>query len=118
MRPITPLILPSLQETSFLFTYSVSPLHQSNKNIADVIRDRIARLDEKYGLEKLEDVETAFKGKISLSCPLLKSKQEEAQREITDILKTVFDSDYPEYKVYIHVALLVDGLQKVIEFSI
>jgi hypothetical protein len=102
---------------TFLFTYSVSSVHQTDKSIADVIRERIARLDGKNGWKKLDNVETVFKGEIYLVSSLLKNKQEEAERDITNILKTVFDITYPEYKVYVHVALLVDGLEDVIEFS-
>lgn len=102
---------------TFLFTYSVSPVHQIDKSIADVIRERIARLHGKNGWKKLDNVETVFKGEIYLASSLLKNKQEEAERDITNILKTVFDITYPDYKVYVHVALLVDGLKDVIEFS-
>lgn len=102
---------------TFLFTYSVSPVNQINKNIADVIRERIARLDGNYGWTKLDDVETAFKGRIYLTSALLNLKRKEAERDITNTLKTVFDNEYPDHKVYVHVALLVDGLQEVIEFS-
>jgi hypothetical protein len=101
---------------TFLFTYSVSPVDQKHKNIADVIRDRIARLDGEYGWKKLSDVETAFKGELNLVYESKQSKRKEAEKDITKILETVFDSDYPSYSVFISVALLVDGLHDVIEF--
>lgn len=102
---------------NFLFTYSVSPVEQRNKNIADVIRNRIAELDGKNNWEKLSNVETAFKGEIYLSSSLLRLKRDQAKEKITQILETVFDNDYPLNKVHIYVALLVDELHDVIEFS-
>ncbi len=103
---------------NFLFTYSVSPFRQINKNIADTIRNRIAELNGKHSWEKLSNVETAFKGEVYLVSSLLSAKRQEAERDITNILKTVFDNEHPEHAVYIHVALFVDGLKEVIEFSI
>lgn len=100
---------------TFLFTYSVSPVGD-NERSADVIRSRIARLDGKNGWRKLDEVETAFQGDIYLYSSLKENKKTEAQAEITKILKSVFDNDYPEYRVFVSVALLVDGLHDVIEF--
>lgn len=100
---------------NFMFTYSVSPMGDDERS-ADVIRSRIARLDGQHNWTKLEYVETAFKGKIHLFSSLIDSKRSEAKAEITKILQTVFDNNYPIYKVYVSVALLVDGLNEVIEF--
>ncbi|MPS62125.1 hypothetical protein [Acinetobacter sp.] len=103
---------------TFLFTYSVSPFRSNYERDADVIRSRIARLDGRHGWTKLEDVETAFKGTLSLFESTQEGKRIEAEREIKEILSSVFDDEYPSHKVWINVALLVNGLTDIQEFRL
>jgi hypothetical protein len=105
-----------MSNKSFLFTYSVSPLHDHDKDCADIIRNRIARLDGENGWVKLDRVETAFKGMIDITKVTLESKREEAEKKVSNILQTVFDEKYPSHKVWISVALLVNELGGAIEF--
>ena len=105
-----------MSNKSFLFTYSVSPLNDDYKDVADIIRNRIARLDGENGWIKLDHVETAFKGMLDITKVTLESKREEAEKKVSEILETVFDEKYPSHKVWISVALLVNELGGAIEF--
>ncbi|EPJ6996780.1 hypothetical protein LB169_002308 [Acinetobacter baumannii] len=103
---------------TFLMTYSVSPFRSNYEQTADVIRSRIARLDGSHGWTKLEEVETTFKGTLTLFDPTQEGKRNEAEKEIKEILSSVFDSEYPSHRVWVHVALLVNGLTEIQEFRL
>ncbi|EPX6842862.1 hypothetical protein ACW05P_002964 [Acinetobacter baumannii] len=102
---------------TFLMTYSVSPVNAHDKDVADRIRERIADLDGTNNWVKLKDVETTFKGDITLTRPTTSGKIEEAREKIKGDLSTVFDAQNPSDKVWISVAFLVDGLGEVKDFK-
>lgn len=105
-----------MSNKNFLFTYSVSPINDRDKTVADIIRNRIARLDGENGWVKLDHVETAFKGNIEITKLTKEYQRNEAEKKVLTTLSTVFDDDYPSHKVWVSVALLVDELGSAIEF--
>lgn len=103
---------------TFLFTYSVSPRERRYEDIANVIRQRIARFHGTDGLIKLENVETAFKGTIILNAVSRNDKLREAKGIIENLFKSVFDKNHTSNHVDIHIAILIDGLTDVLEIFI
>ena len=101
----------------FLFTYSVSPNGTDDKEkvAADKVRKKIAELNQ---WEKLEDVETAFVGRLSLSSSNLDDKRSEAVEVVKDVLRDIVEELDAYSDVWINVALSVDGLGKHIEFKL
>jgi hypothetical protein len=105
---------------SFLLTYSVSPTIETNRehqNQAVRLRHKLNRvqLDD---WTKLESVETAFSGVMHLSESILSSKRQEAQDIVWYQFKNVMDSLEAYRDTGVNVALMVQGLDDVIKFSV
>lgn len=105
---------------SFLLTYSVSPSIEQNRdhqNQAVRLRQKLNRveLDE---WTKLESVETAFSGVMHLSDSILSKKRQEAQDIAWNQFKDVMDSLEAYRDTSVNVALMVQGLGDLIEFSV
>lgn len=103
----------------FLFTYSVSPIGDEDKEIkiADKVRKKIAEI-EKDGWQKLDDVETTFTGKVNLQNTTLKGKRDEAEEIVKDALREVIDYYDAYHDTWVSVALMINGLGEYVSFRI
>jgi len=99
----------------FLLTYSVSPVSDKSKDLADKVRRKISEIDE---WTKLSDVETAFAGSLYLISDTEEKRRTEAKKDVTTVFRSVLDELNAYSSVLIYVALLVDGHSPSIEFSI
>ncbi|MEZ9600611.1 hypothetical protein AB4232_17565 [Vibrio sp. 10N.286.46.A8] len=110
-----------MSEQNFLCTYSVKTREQETlseekqaQGNADRIRRDIKDLDE---WDNVEDIETTFTGCLNLSGSIAQ-KRSEAKSIIKSKMREIVD-DYDAYcDVDIECAFMVDGLGKIIKFSI
>lgn len=102
---------------NFLFTYSVSP--RGDTDLADKAaakaRRSIANIEYEDWI-KIPDIETAFTGKLHLSCASIKNKRNEAENIVRDELRKVLDLHNVYSDTWTEVALMVDGLGECILF--
>ena len=104
---------------TFLLTYTVLPTHEQYTAEANKLRNHIAT--DLEGFEgtwrKLENkIETAFTGKLDLWGY---DESKNAKNDVTKTFKKVFvDHDISSYDVKVSIALLVNTLDDVIEFTV
>lgn len=103
----------------FLFTYSVVQRFHTDddERAARLVRDRIGAIDFNDWV-KLEHVETAFSGTLPVNGDSLRSRRDYAQKVVSDLIKPTFNGIENLDRPDVHVALFVDTLEGVIEFTV
>ncbi|ATP49857.1 hypothetical protein ACF8Q9_08470 [Pseudomonas sp. TYF_15] len=105
---------------SFLLTYSVSPYTETDRqhqNQAVRLRQKLNRIEiEEWN--KLETVETAFKGVVHLSETTITQKRNEAEDIAWNQIKEVMESLGAYKDTTVHVVMMVQGLGEIIEFKL
>ncbi len=105
----------------FLLTYSVRaqyPHIEADVDKADKVRNDIAKLDA-YNWEKLNDVETTFKGSMYLHQGTTTGKRKGAETQVNDMFIPILkDRESGSLDVVINCAIMVDGLGEAITFDV
>lgn len=108
-----------MSQHSFILTYSVSPYRAGAQveKIAHKVRRDIAAM-EIWDWKKLRDVETTFAGTLELTGFDVAEKREEALQLIADQIQSILRMAEGSHDVWVHAALLVDGLGEHLQFSV
>ncbi|QIQ72007.1 hypothetical protein HBB04_02398 [Pseudomonas coronafaciens] len=94
---------------SFLMTYSVTPNEEKHKPHADRARRKIGEM-QTQGWSKIEDVETAFGGELTLRSSTTGEQRAEAEGQVTEVIKKLMTEVDAFAECWVHFSILVDGL--------
>ncbi|ELT7225602.1 hypothetical protein [Vibrio metoecus] len=105
---------------NFLITYSVKalfPQYEDDVKKANKVRDKISEISE---WDKLENIETTFKGDIYLyDSDSLQTKKNKAVKEVKDkFLSILKECQSGRLDVRIDCAMIVDGLGECFIFEV
>lgn len=108
-----------MRRYKFIFTYSVSPNGEEDRKtrLTDKVRRKIAEID-KIGWKKLDNVETTFAGDITLTSLELSRKRDEATSIVEKEIRSVIDEHDAYSDIWVHIALMIDGLGEHIDIRI
>lgn len=102
----------------FQLTYSIKHYKETEKSfaMAKQVRDKIARTDFP-GWSKIENVETTFKGLLTLYKMTNSEKREEAEALVKNAFSEIMSELDATFEVWAHCSLMVGDLGESIEFS-
>ncbi|MFR0717847.1 hypothetical protein ACLUS7_22615 [Enterobacterales bacterium BD_CKDN230030183-1A_HGKHYDSX7] len=100
-------------------TYSVVKRYhtEDDERAARLVRERIGEIDYNDWY-KLQNVETALAGTLAVVGDSAQSKRKHVEKVVTELFKTTFAGIKSIDRPDIHVAIFVETLERVIEFSI
>ena len=106
---------------NFLLTYTVSPNDEKYESDADKIRAHIRNFDNDPNWNRIDHLETVFKGTLDLK-GTTSEQRDDANDQVRKLFRAVFNnsniSDSAYNNIQIYIVLLVDGLGTTIELSV
>lgn len=107
-----------MQTCDFLFTYSIVALDLTNESqeLANSIRQKLNK-SKISNWNKLDNVETAFSGSLTIKSASTKEMRKDAMLVIKNELRTVVRHFEAGLDVQVYVALMVQGLGETIIFD-
>ncbi|MBJ2282920.1 hypothetical protein JFT66_02085 [Pseudomonas sp. MF6755] len=94
---------------SFLMTYSVTAYSESDRSLTDRGRRKIADM-QTTGWGKIDDLETAFSGTLTLTEIFIEGQRNQAETQVREVIRDLMTQAEAYAECQVTVAVLVDGL--------